>query len=50
MSTARKTENEGWEKCVAPLAVRIHRGIPRLNRVPITQVVECRSEDLGSHS
>jgi len=21
MSTARKTENEGWEKCVAPLAV-----------------------------
>jgi len=28
----------------------IHRGIPRLNRDPITQVMETRNEDLGSHS
>jgi len=29
---------------------QIHRGIPRLNRDPITQIMESRSAVLGSHS
>jgi len=29
---------------------QIHRGIPRLNRDSITQVMESRSADFGSHS
>jgi len=32
------------------ILTQIHRGIPRLNRYPITQVMGSRSAVLGSHS
>jgi len=32
------------------IQIQIHRGIPRLNWDPITQVMESRNEDLGSLS